>query len=70
MNSKFSNLPPEGKKTSYNNRIANGSLKLRIMSEKTVPCKGISANQNWKEKACKEHEKEMIDLLKEACGIN
>ena len=70
VNSKFSNLPPEGKKTSYNNRIANGSLKLRIMSEKTVPCKGISANQNWKEKACKEHEKEMIDLLKEACGIN
>ncbi len=70
VNSKFSNLPPEGKKTSFTKMIEKGSLKLRLMSELTVPRDGLSANQNWKEIACEEHEQEMIEMLSTACGIN
>lgn len=67
MNSKFSNLPPEGKKSSFRAMIEKGSLKLRLMSESTIPGDGIPASQNWKESACEEHEREMIRLLSEAC---
>ena len=70
VNSKFSNLPPEGKKTSFTKMIEKGSLKLRLMSELTVPRDGLSANQNWKGIACEEHEQEMIEMLSTACGIN
>ena len=69
VNSKFSNLPPEGKKTSYRTMIEKGSLKLRRMSALTVQGDGISANQNWKDKICEEHENEMIQMLSVACGI-
>lgn len=67
VNSKFSNLPPEGKKSSFRAMIEKGSLKLRLMSESTIPGDGIPASQNWKESACEEHEREMIRLLSEAC---
>lgn len=69
VNSKFSNLPPEGKKSSFKNMIDKGSLKLRLMRELTTPGDGISASQNWKENVCEEHEQEMIRILSEACGI-
>jgi hypothetical protein len=42
--------------------IKKGSLKLRIMSEKT---QGINASQQWKETICAQHEQEMLDLLTE-----
>ena len=69
VNSKFSNLPPEGKKTSYRTMIEKGSLKLRLMSALTVQGDGISASQNWKDRICEEHENEMIQMLSIACGI-
>lgn len=69
VNSKFYNLPPEGKKTSFRSMIEKGSLKLRLMSKLTAPDKGISANQNWKDYVCAEHEREMINLLSEDCGL-
>ena len=69
VNSKFSNLPPEGKKTSFRGMIDKGSLKLRLMSARTVPGNGMAANQNWKETACEQHELEMIEMLSRDCGI-
>lgn len=69
VNSKFSNLPPEGKKTSYRTMIEKGSLKLRLMSELTVSGDDITANQNWKDFVCEKHEREMINMLSEACGL-
>lgn len=48
--------------------IEKGSLKLRLMSESTIPGDGIPASQNWKESACERHESEMINLLSESCG--
>ncbi len=69
VNSKFSNLPPEGKKSSFSKMIAKGSLKLRLMSELTTPGNGIPSSQNWKDRVCGEHEKEMIGKLSVACGL-
>ncbi len=68
VNSKFYNLPPEGKKSSFRAMIEKGSLKLRLMSELTAPGDGIPASQNWKEFVCEEHEREMISMLSVACG--
>ena len=59
VNSKFSNLSPESKMKSYKRMVQRGSLKLRIMGE--IISK--STNQEWIEKKCREHEKEMIRLL-------
>ncbi len=63
VNSKFSNLAPRDKKEFTTNKsiIANGSLKLRIMSKKTVD------TATWKNNTCDIHEKEMIKILKDAC---
>ena len=49
--------------------IQKGSLKLRIMSDLTVPADGKIASYYWKEKACYEHEKKVINLLKSECGL-
>lgn len=68
VNSKFSNLPPDGKKSSFSKMIEKGSLKLRLMSTLTVPEDNASASQNWKEKVCEDHEREMINYLSTACG--
>ncbi len=70
VNSKFSNLDPEAKKIQFKNMISKASLKLRIMSDLTVKKGNVHASLNWKDNVVKSHEKEMIDLLKEACGLS
>lgn len=69
INSKFSNMSPEAKKTTFYRMIAKGSLKLRKMSELTERNGRQSASVYWKEEACEKHEDEMLSILKEACGI-
>lgn len=69
VNSKFSNLPPEGKKISFDHMVTTGSLKLRIMSEATVKIGSMSGSHHWRETACAEHEVQMLEKLKNACGI-
>lgn len=59
---RFSNMSPEAKKSTFKDMIKKGSLKLRIMSEKT---QGINASQQWKETICAQHEQEMLDLFTE-----
>ena len=63
VNSKFSNLSPESKMKSYGKMVKKGSLKLRIMGD--IIEKG--SNDEWVSHQCEEHEKEMIELLEEAC---
>lgn len=69
INSKFSNLSPEAKESTYEKMISKGSLKLRIMSEITKNDK-MNASLNWKTSLCDEHEKKMINLLKESLKEN
>lgn len=69
VNSKFSNMAPEAKKSTFRDMIAKGSLKLRIMSELTEKSGDKSASLCWRETVCKEHEEEMMQILKMACGI-
>lgn len=69
VNSKFSNMSPEAKKSTFKEMIAKGSLKLRIMSELTDKHDDRVASLYWKEEAYKEHEKAMISLLANACGV-
>ena len=66
-NSKFSNLAPEAKKANYPNMIAKGSLKLRQMASLTVAGEGKDSSQRWKDSVVLQHEKEMLELLKNAC---
>ncbi len=70
VNSKFSNLPPEGKKISFDHLVTTGSLKLRIMSEATVKKGFLSGSQHWRETVCAEHEAQMVEMLRSACGID
>ncbi len=70
VNSKFSNMSPEAKKSTFTEMIAKGSLKLRLMHDMTEGYDGKSASQYWKEKAFSDHEKMMIAVLKDACGID
>ena len=65
VNSKFSNLHPSAKKSTFQEMISKGSLKLRRMSEMTT-----GDSRQWKEEACSIHEEEMVKLLKEACGMS
>ena len=67
VNSRFSNMSPEAKKSTFEKMISKGSLKLRLMSELTSVNDGTNASQNWKDNACRKHEKEMIDILKDSC---
>ena len=62
VNSKFSNLSPESKMKSYERMVEKGSLKLRRMGE---IIKTESSNQDWRDRACQEHEEEMISILEE-----
>ncbi|SHK68241.1 DUF262 domain-containing protein [Xylanibacter ruminicola] len=62
VNSRFSNMSPEAKKSTFKDMIKKGSLKLRIMSEKT---QGVNASQQWKDTICAQHEQDMINLLTE-----
>lgn len=59
VNSKFSNLSPTSKCRDYDETISKGSLKLRIMA------KIVKDNEQWKNKTCKAHQKEMITKLQE-----
>lgn len=70
VNSKFSNMSPEAKKSTFIDMISKGSLKLRIMSDLTSFGDGLPASYYWKEKACEVHEREMIEKLKKACGLD
>ena len=67
VNSRFSNMSPEAKKSTFEKMISKGSLKLRLMSKLTTVNDGTNASQNWKDNACRKHEKEMIDILKDSC---
>ena len=69
VNSKFSNMSPEAKKSTFKDMISKGSLKLRIMSELTEKNGDKAASLYWKEIAYKSHEEEMIGNLKDACNI-
>ena len=59
INSKFSNLRPTGKQSSFKEAIAKGSLKLRMMSDKT------KGDINWRDVTCAAHEDEMLSMLNE-----
>lgn len=69
VNSKFSNMSPEAKKCTFEKMIQKGSIKLRIMSEltKKISNKDKTASACWKDEVCKQHENEMIDILRNAC---
>lgn len=64
VNSKFSNLSPESKMKSYKKMVEKGSLKLRIMGDFIERSK--ISNEDWRNQVCKEHEEEMIKILKAA----
>lgn len=67
VNSKFSNMSPEAKKSTFKEMISKGSLKLRIMSDLTEKKAGQPASLAWREFIYKQHEDEMLALLREAC---
>ena len=64
VNSKFSNLNPLAKKATFKEKIAGGSLKLRVMARLTT------SGDDWRDEACKRHEEGMLHLLREACTFN
>jgi len=66
VNSRFSNMAPAAKKTTFGQMIGKGSLKLRLMAERTGS--GSDANIQWK-REYKEFGTEMIKKLKAACGV-
>lgn len=63
VNSKFSNLSPESKMKSYAKMVNKGSLKLRVMGSIIQN----NSNEEWVKTLCKEHEDEMINILKGVC---
>lgn len=67
VNSKFSNMSPEAKKSTFKEMILKGSIKLRIMSELTEKGDDKPASLYWKDTMYKEHEKDMIEMLYSAC---
>jgi hypothetical protein len=67
INSRFSNMAPEAKKSTFNEMIAKGSLKLKKMAEMTIASETKSSSQNWKDELYAIHESEMLHKLKEAC---
>lgn len=69
VNSKFSNMSPEAKKSTFKDMIAKGSIKLRIMSELTEKKGDKFASVYWKETMYQKHEEEMLKYLADACGI-
>ncbi len=69
INSKFSNMSPEAKKSTFKDMIDKGSLKLRIMRDLTKKSDNRTASACWKEEICKQHEARMIDMLRTACYV-
>lgn len=66
INSRFSNMSPEAKKSTFKEMIKKGSLKLRIMSDLT---QGANASLQWKESIFAQHEEDMLDLLRKETEI-
>ena len=66
-NAKFSNMAPEAKKSTFEDMIKKGSLKLRRMAAMTTGQDGKTANTYWRECACFRHEQEMLEKLIAAC---
>lgn len=66
VNSRFSNMAPAAKKTTFGQMISKGSLKLRLMAERTGG--GSDANIQWK-KEYEDFGSEMIEKLSAACHI-
>ncbi len=60
INSKFSNLAPSAKKTTFCKAIAKGSLKLRLMSELMEKL----SDEQWRTEGYKIHGEEMLQKLK------
>lgn len=69
VNSRFSNMSPEAKKSTFQKMIDKGSIKLRLMRDLTEKNGTHPASVYWKETACRQHGEEMIQKLKKACGI-
>jgi hypothetical protein len=69
VNSKFSNMSPEAKKSTFREMIAKGSIKLRIMSDLTEKNGDTPASLYWKEAMYRQHENAMISVLRTACGL-
>lgn len=65
VNSKFSNMAPAAKKATFGQMIGKGSLKLRLMAQRTGDARG--ANDRWKLE-CQKLGAEMLQKLKTACG--
>lgn len=70
VNSKFSNMSPEAKKSTFKDMIAKGSLKLRIMSSLTEKQGEKVASLCWKDTVYKKHEIEMLNMLMQACDVD
>ena len=68
---KFSNMSPKSKQSTFEDMISKGSIKLRIMAEivRDMIHEGVNPNKEWKEKAYIEHGNEMLEILRDACGI-
>lgn len=66
VNSRFSNMAPAAKKTTFGQMISRGSLKLRLMAERTSG--GSDANIQWKQEY-EDFGSEMIEKLSAACHI-
>ena len=71
VNSKFSNMSPESKQSTFEDMISKGSIKLRIMAEivRNMIHEGNNPNKEWKESAYEEHGNEMLEILRNACEI-
>lgn len=63
VNSKFSNLEPHSKKATFEEMISKGSLKLRLMAEKTT--EGV----DWKD-IYKSFGEDMLNKLANACDFD
>lgn len=72
VNSKFSNMSPESKQSTFEDMISKGSIKLRIMAEivRDMIHDGINPNKEWKESAYMKHGKEMLEILWNACEVS
>lgn len=67
VNSKFSNMSPDAKKSTFDEMIRKGSLKLRLMASLTQATDNQSASYNWRDNVYLQHEQEMISKLIDAC---
>lgn len=71
VNAHFSNQPPAGK-CGYEAKICGGSLKLRVMAQLTEnpSCQGCQdRNLQWRNVECERHETEMLEILRQDCGL-